>query len=312
MRDYPEAQRQEMMELMFSPSGGAALHWLKVEIGGDTDSTCGTEPSHMRTPTETPNLVRGYEGWLLSEAKKLNPDIGTWALSWGFPSWIGEGVCESYGKQNCTNDFIMNDPVSIKRLAHYTEQFIKGLAGEPYHINLDRVGIWNEDSYSPAYIKTLRATLDSDPTTTNVAIVGPDLRIEAVLDVLTAMENDTELVQAFTQPMGALAVHYPYGSDSDPAAVDNKWNIPIWSAEDSSTNDEPQGGGPGCWARVLNWNYVKGHYTSTTIWSLVSAWTYRLVWYGAGLFSAPQPWSGHYDTLEALYVTGHWTQFAKP
>lgn len=36
--------------------------------------------------------TRGYEGWLASEAKKRNPDIKIWSLSWGVPGWIGNGT----------------------------------------------------------------------------------------------------------------------------------------------------------------------------------------------------------------------------
>jgi galactosylceramidase len=34
---------------------------------------------------------RGYEWWLMTEAKKRNPDIVLYGLPWGFPGWIGEG-----------------------------------------------------------------------------------------------------------------------------------------------------------------------------------------------------------------------------
>ena len=35
------------------------------------------------------NCNRGYEWWLLEEAKKRNPKIKTWGLSWAVPYWIG-------------------------------------------------------------------------------------------------------------------------------------------------------------------------------------------------------------------------------
>ena len=61
--DYPEAQRREILDYLFKPHYGAALHHLKVEIGGDTQSTDGTEPSHARTRDEfsspQPNILTG-------------------------------------------------------------------------------------------------------------------------------------------------------------------------------------------------------------------------------------------------------------
>ena len=34
---------------------------------------------------------RGYEYWLMSEAKARNPDIVLVGLPWSWPSWVGEG-----------------------------------------------------------------------------------------------------------------------------------------------------------------------------------------------------------------------------
>src|SRR5512132_3598141 len=44
--DYPEPQRSQILDYLFKPGYGAALQILKVEIGGDTNSTSGAEPSH--------------------------------------------------------------------------------------------------------------------------------------------------------------------------------------------------------------------------------------------------------------------------
>ena len=37
--DYPDPQRSDILDLLFKPDFGAALHILKVEIGGDAQST---------------------------------------------------------------------------------------------------------------------------------------------------------------------------------------------------------------------------------------------------------------------------------
>ena len=59
LADYPEPQRSQILDYLFKPGYGAALQILKVEIGGDTNSTDGAEPSHMHTPTDL-NCDRGY------------------------------------------------------------------------------------------------------------------------------------------------------------------------------------------------------------------------------------------------------------
>src|SRR5205807_9768430 len=44
--DYPEPQRSQILDYLFKPGYGADLQILKVEVGGDTNSTSGAEPSH--------------------------------------------------------------------------------------------------------------------------------------------------------------------------------------------------------------------------------------------------------------------------
>jgi hypothetical protein len=69
--DYPEPQRSQILDYLFKPGYGAALQHLKVEIGADVNSTDGSEPSFMRTPSDY-EANRGYEWWLMEEAKKRN------------------------------------------------------------------------------------------------------------------------------------------------------------------------------------------------------------------------------------------------
>src|SRR3974390_725090 len=47
--DYPEPQRSQILDYLFKPAYGAALQHLKVEVGGEVNSTARTKPTHMRT-----------------------------------------------------------------------------------------------------------------------------------------------------------------------------------------------------------------------------------------------------------------------
>jgi hypothetical protein len=80
LRDYPEAQQTLLLDLLFKPGYGAALQILKVEIGGDSQSTEAVEHSHMHFENDL-NMQRGYEGWLLAQAKARNPAIKTCGLN---------------------------------------------------------------------------------------------------------------------------------------------------------------------------------------------------------------------------------------
>src|SRR5713101_4981589 len=89
--DYPEPQRSRILDYLFKPGYGAALQHLKVEIGADAQSTDGSEPSHMRTALDH-DSTRGYEWWLMTEARKRNPHIVLEVLPWGAPRWVGESA----------------------------------------------------------------------------------------------------------------------------------------------------------------------------------------------------------------------------
>ena len=94
--DYPEPQGSIVLDLLFKPKYALSLQYLKVEVGGGANSTDGTEPSHARTKKELlepkPEYYqRGYEWWLMEEAKKRNPRIQIGALAWSAPGWIGNG-----------------------------------------------------------------------------------------------------------------------------------------------------------------------------------------------------------------------------
>jgi galactosylceramidase len=87
--DYPEPQRSQILDFLFKPGFGAGYQHLKVEIGGGENSTCGSEPSHVFNREELANpIARGYEFWLMAEARKRNSNIILDCLPWAYPSWI--------------------------------------------------------------------------------------------------------------------------------------------------------------------------------------------------------------------------------
>src|ERR1700710_736816 len=88
--DYPAAQQSQILDYMFKPNYGSALQVLKVEIGGDANSTDGAEPSieHSRGVI---NCNAGYEFWLMQQAKARNSNIKLYGLAWAAPGWISGG-----------------------------------------------------------------------------------------------------------------------------------------------------------------------------------------------------------------------------
>ena len=84
LRDYPEPQRGDILDLLYKPQHGASLQICKIEIGGDVMSTDGTEPSHEHSRGDR-SCERGYELWLANAALQRNPAVKTFALAWGLP-----------------------------------------------------------------------------------------------------------------------------------------------------------------------------------------------------------------------------------
>ncbi|KAK7508504.1 hypothetical protein BaRGS_00000070 [Batillaria attramentaria] len=227
LMDYKEPQRTDILNYLFKPGFGASLHVLKVEIGGDAQAADATEASHMHNSSDL-NYNRGFEWWLMKEAKSRNPDIKLYGLPWDFPGWVGNGTGNPYS--------------DTSRLANYILKWVLG-AKTHHGLDIDYVGIWNEKPYNISYMKILRKMLDDNgfEKTRIVAADGIDWTI--MNDVMRDAELDSVV--------DVLGIHYP-GTESPAAAVE--LGKPLWSSEDYSTYDNDAGGG--CWARILNQNYV--------------------------------------------------------
>ncbi len=299
--DYPEPERSQILNYLFKPDYGAALQHLKVEIGGDVNSTDGSEPSHMRTPADH-NSGRGYEWWLMAEAHKRNPNIVLEILPWGAPAWVGATVD---GKRT----------LYTPRMAAYVVDFIR-TAKRDYGLDIGYVGPWNEKVYDTAYVKELHRQLQAAHLGTRIVCCdeypGEGRGQWSIAD---EMLKDPELAQAIS----VIGVHYPLVNGhirtTDAARRTGK---PLWSSEDQPNG----GGGPFLsrdWAvggRILahlyNQNYLEGSLTSTEIWSPITSYYDNLAAPNSGLMYANTPWSGHYDVQGAIWATAHTTQFAQP
>jgi len=293
--DYPEPQRSRILDYLFKPGYGAALQHLKVEIGADGQSTDGSEPSHMRTPKDH-DSTRGYEWWLMTEARKRNPRIVLEVLPWAAPRWVGERAA---GKETLYSP----------RMAAYVVDFI-GTAKRDHALDIAYAGIWNERDWNIPYIKLLHQLLKARQLSTRIVCCDGDWSIA------DAMRTDPELAA----DVAVIGAHYPrdeQGRVSTTAAA-RSTGTPLWSSEDQPNS----GGGPIVsrdWlqggrilAQIYNQNYLQGSMTSTEIWSPVTSYYDNLPAAGSGLMQANTPWSGHYEVKSTIWVTAHTTQFAQP
>ena len=288
LMDYPEPERSQILDYLFKPDYGASLQHLKVEIGGGVNSTDGTEPTHMRTRTDL-NFTRGYEWWLMQQAKARNPNIILDCLAWGAPGWIGNG---NYYSQDMRN---------------YIVNFLNG-AQTNCGLNFNFTGTHNEASLSTtatAWIKNLRSTLNANGLQ-SVQLVAAD-EWGGTWNIVTNATYGLLVDSALSNSIARVGAHYP-GSTSPAAA--QTCGKPLWSSED--------GIGGSTWsaamnlAKIFNRNYITGKMTTTEIWSPITSYYDILAAADSGLMRANTPWSGNYEVAPAIWVVAHTTQFAFP
>lgn len=284
--DYPEPQRSQILDLLFKPGYGASLQHLKIEIGGDVNSTCGTEPAFAHTREEflKPDFNRGYERWLIEEARKRSAAIIPDALQWGAPGWIGGG--KFFSQDNA--DFIAAFHRDLKD-----------------HLGIDVAyqGIWNETPYDPEWIKLLRRTLDRAGLPGVKIAAGDQAEDELKWRIALDAAKDPELERA----VYAYGDHYAAYRSSDAAQRSGKR---LWANEDGPWAGDWYGATK--LAKLYNRAYIDGRMTRMITWSLVTSYYDILPLPGSGLMRANEPWSGHFEIQPGIWAAAHTTQFASP
>ncbi|ADJ48163.1 hypothetical protein AMES_6338 [Amycolatopsis mediterranei S699] len=282
--DYPEPERGQILDYLFKPGYGASVQILKIEIGGDTNSTSGAEPSVEHT-RGTVNCDVGYEFWLAEQAKARNPNIKLYGLAWGAPGWIGGG------------NFWSTDTLG------YLTTWL-GCAKQ-HNLAIDYLGGWNERGYNVGWYENLRSTLNSGGYSA-VKIVGADSD--------WSIANDVNSNAALASAIGIIGAHYPCGyrsaqsNCSVPSAATSSGK-PLWASENGS---DDYNGGAQAMARGLNRGYIDGKMTAYLNWPIVAAITPNLPWPTMGVALAAQPWSGHYSIGKNAWVMAQTSQFTAP
>jgi hypothetical protein len=282
--DYPEPQRSQLLDYLFKPGYGASLQILKIEIGGDTNSTDGAEASHEHT-SGTVDCNQGYEWWLAAQAKARNPNIKLYGLAWGAPGWIGGG------------NFWSTDMIN------YLMSWF-GCAGQ-HNLAIDYLGGWNERGYNKTWYENLKSALVSHGhSATKVVAADSDW------SVADAMASDS----TFKNAVDIVGVHYPCGYNTAFTTCSSTANAlglgkQLWASENGS---EDANSGATSVARAINRDYIDGKMTSYINWPVIAALYPDLHYSTDGMSIANQPWSGAYTIGKTTWVTAQTTQFTQP
>ena len=133
LKDYPEPQRSQIMDMVYKPMFGASVSAILVEVPGDGNSTQGSMPSHSHYQGDH-NYLRGYMWWVMQEAKRRNAALSLDATSWSAPAWVSDFWSEN--------------------MVGYYIDWLKGLR-EVHGLELDALGCHNEKGWNAEFAQKM-------------------------------------------------------------------------------------------------------------------------------------------------------------
>ena len=288
LKDYPEPQRSQILDLVFKPKFGASVSALFIEIPGDGNSTQGSMPSHMRTRDDL-NYYRGYTWWFLREAKKRNPSLSLDGTAWSAPGWIGNG------------EFWSQDA------ADYYVKWLEGLRNV-YGLEFDAIGCRNEKGTNFDFVKRLRATLNAHGFE-KIKIHAFDNWPNNKFDFVKEMLTDEKLRDSIDIISGhILGTDAPASADVQEMAA--RMYKPIWNTEEHVYKK-----GFDCAISIVeafNESFIRSGATKVVNWYDIAG-VYPVEPYSEdpAMILARSPWSGNYEIREALWGYAHYGQFTE-
>lgn len=295
LEDYPPAQRAQILNYLFKPDYGASLQILKLEIGGDANSSDGAEPS-VRHTAGTINCNVGYEFAIAREAVAINPKLKLYGLQWGAPGWVGQ------------------------RGSLFTSADIKYLidwlgCARQQGLAISYLGGWNERDHHGhgGWHRRLRAALNAGGYQ-NVQIVAGD------------SGSNSSWEYTSNPAVAILGAHdncgYPTGSaggrtkcTSTTAA--RRSGKPLWGSELGAMDAGAQAGCKTPCApamdRAFTREYIDARVTGVLSWPAIESMPAGVLKHeNRGLLTADQPWSGSYNVNAMTWAVAQITQFTSP
>lgn len=284
LMDYPAAQQAEILDFLFKPNFGASLQFVKMEIGGDINSSTGTEPSIQRSAAETPR-VRGSALWLARQAKTRRSTMNFSALRWGMPTWANS---------------------SDANRTRYYLNYLAAANSNGTPLNLLEPAR-NEDSGANFntnwFLNSLRPAMQANFSSVRF-MVADEYRDWVIAD---RMASDVNLRNAVSH----IGSHY---INTSTAVARNSGKI-LWDSEAAPPARDSFSDGPQSafiYLDNLIAKYVDGKMVASLLQPALDAAYENAPFNSKGLLNATTPWSGHYNISPALWTVAHITQFAQP
>lgn len=285
LKDYPEPQRSQIMDMVYKPMFGASVSTILVEVSGDGNSTQGSMPSHAHERNDA-NFMRGYMWWVMQEAKCRNAGLSLDATAWSAPAWVG--------------NFWSDDMVD------YYIAWLQGLR-QVHGLELDALGCHNEKGWNADFAKHLRRAMN-ERGFRDVKLHGFGNWGGQKMDFLKRMQEDPELRDALDAVCAHTFSEIQLTPEQRKMAED--MGKPIWNSEDHVYLP-----GFDCLISIVhcfNQNYIISGATKVINWYDIGA-TYPMEPYSKEppMLLAQEPWSGHYTVREALWGYAHYGQFTR-
>jgi galactosylceramidase len=305
LKDYPEPQRSQILDLMYRPQFGASVSALLVEVPGDGNSTQGSMPSHMHARDDL-NHMRGYTWWVMREARRRNPRLTLDGAAWSAPGWLGTRgpvyAQDTAAQHRIDGTFFSQDTVD------YYVNWLKGLR-DRHGLEMDALGARNEKGVSYDFVIALRKALDANGFG-KVRLHGFDnWQDDWKFDFVRDMPGNEPLRQSLAI-IGAHMNAPEYRAPADIQAMAAAMGKPIWNTEQHVY--KPGFDGLIGIVQAFNSNYVHSGATKIVNWYGIAG-LYEMEPYSGvkeAAVRANWPWAGHYEINPALWGYAHYGQFS--
>jgi hypothetical protein len=286
--DYPAPQRHAILDYLFTPHYGASLQLLKLEIGGDSNSSNGAEPSVEHTRGVI-NCKAGYEWWIARQALRRNPRIKLYGLQWGAPGWTAD----------------RQGTLWTARDVNYVINWLN--CAKSHGLTISYLGGRDEAGINVRWYELMRAALNRNGYRRVKIVVGDENDASRWIMLPTMQHN-----KQFAKAVSIIGVHDSCGPAQYRCVTPGsalRIGKPLWMSEQGGLDANTGAAGM---VRVINRMYVQGHMRALLECPLLTAMPPGLPFEDRGLIYANQPWSGNYTVNLQTWATAQTTQFTQP